>query len=173
MRIPHYVKHINSCTHCRGRISIISTLFPQSLLSLSLSFTLSLQHMPTHAAAQAHVIWNCIFPSFSLLSLVHTTLSLSPLSVSHMHTCACTPRTRFPFELNWQLSPPLLLSLFLHSLCNSNQEHTLLSRQGWNLCSPNRALCHHLRFTNDTDVNRWPETKKTLNGSKISAYCTY
>lgn len=70
-----------------GRISIISTLFPQSLLlSLSLSpfHTLphSLQHMPTHAAAQAHVIWNCIFPSFSLLSLPHTTLSLSPLYLS-------------------------------------------------------------------------------------------
>lgn len=59
----------------------------------------SLQHMPTHAAAQAHVIWNCMFPS----------LSLSLLSISHMHTCVCTPRTRFPFELSWQLSPPLFL----------------------------------------------------------------
>ena len=100
---PHYVKHSNSHTHCRAE----SPSSPQSLLSRSLSafHTLphSLQHMPTHAAAQAHVIWNCIFPF----------PSLSPLSVSHMHTCACTPRTRFPFELSWQLGPPLLLLLLL------------------------------------------------------------
>lgn len=116
-----------------------------SLPCLSRIYTLphSLQHMPTHAAAQAHVIWNCIFLSFSPILLSHNPLclSLSPLSVSHMHTYVCTPRT------SWQLSSPLLLCLFLYSFCNSNQKHTLLSQQGWNLCSLNRALCHHLRFT--------------------------
>lgn len=65
-------------------------------------------------------------------------LSLWLLSISHMHTCACTPRTRFPFELSWQLSPPSLAPppppLSLSSRRNSNEEHTLLSRQGWNLC---------------------------------------
>lgn len=73
-----------------------------------------LQHMPTHTAPQAHVIWNCIFPSFSLLSLSCPS-HLALLSVSH--TCAGTLKTRFPFEMSLQLSPssgPLSL-LFIPS----------------------------------------------------------
>ncbi|MEQ2248573.1 hypothetical protein ILYODFUR_020426 [Ilyodon furcidens] len=50
--------------------------------------------MPTHTAPQAHVIWNCIFPVVSYISLSHTqplSLSLSPalLSVFHIHKCCC------------------------------------------------------------------------------------
>lgn len=128
-----------------GRISIIPTLVPQSALS---SFPRLLHHMPTHATAQAHVIWNCIFSS------------LPPLSVSHMPTCACTPRTRLPFELSWQLSPAPLSSPSsspspFSPLSSIQMKNMLLSRQQWNLCSLRGALRHHLRVTDEIAFNRW------------------
>lgn len=63
MKIPYNVKHMCSRGCCRAE----SPSSPHSFLNRrSLSSLLrSLQHMPTHAAAQAHVIWNCIFPSLS------------------------------------------------------------------------------------------------------------
>lgn len=120
-------------TYCRThRFTLTLTLPGQNLhhlhtrssISALSSFPRLLQHMPTHAAALAHVIWNCIFSS----------LPLSPLSVSRMHTCACTPRTRFPFELSWQLSPAPLSSPSSSSspfflLSAIQMKNMLLSRQ--------------------------------------------
>lgn len=105
----HHLPSLSLLNHC-------------SLLSPSASRTLphSLQHMPTHAAAQAHVIWNSIFPSLSLLSLPRTTLILSLLYLSL--TCIHVHAPRGPdSHLNWAGSsaPPsplhLRLSLFLSS----------------------------------------------------------
>lgn len=140
MKIPRNVKHISSRTRCRAESpSSPLSLFPQSLLSL---LSLCLSHSPSLPSTHAHprcststcnLELHFPFP-LSPISPSHNPRSLSPLSFSYIHTCACTPRTRFPFELSWQLSPPspLLstsasLSFFLPSLCNSNQEHTLLS----------------------------------------------
>lgn len=97
-------------TRCQARSP--SSPLSLSFLFLSLPFTLSrapLQHMPTHAAAQAHVIWNCILPSFS-----HS-LYLSYLSLTYIHVHAPWGSDS---HLSLQIRPPLLLSLFLYSFLN-------------------------------------------------------
>lgn len=113
----HSMSNTSILTHSQLCRNYIISILPL-LLSLSLfafhTLPHLLQHMPTHTAPQAHVIWNCIFPSFSLLSLSCPS-HLALLSVSH--TCAGTLKTRFPFEMSLQLSPssgPLSL-LFIPS----------------------------------------------------------
>lgn len=122
MKIPHYVKHINLQTHCRAEspsspLSLLNHCSPSLLLSAFHTLPHSLQHMPTHAAARAHVIWNCIFPSFSLLSLSHTTLSFSLLYLSLTCTHVRVPRGP-DSHLNWAGTSVLLsssLSFFILS----------------------------------------------------------
>lgn len=110
--------------HCVGIPSCFLFFHQHSPLSLSVLLlsvypvhTLPhlLQHMPTHAAPQAHVIWNCIFPV--LLSSVSLARIQPPLSVFHLSsrrsfTCidvaACTLETRFSLERSWL--PPALPS---------------------------------------------------------------
>lgn len=112
-----HVTHVDSHTlGARQKVRHLHSLSLSALLFLflSLPFTLyraPLQHMPTHAAAQAHVIWNCISPSFSLLS---RSGSLSPclsyLSLTYIHVHV--PWRSDSERVDQASSPSLSLSLF-------------------------------------------------------------
>lgn len=75
--------------------------------------------MPTHTAPQAHVIWNCILPSFSLLSLQPTPPpppplpSCSPVCLTYM--CSY-PEDQIPIWNELAAQPVLWASLSLSFL---------------------------------------------------------